>query len=184
MILQQVVNHTIHSACPSYPQSEWYDLLCACEGKRALFLYIGGEADCEFQLKQRVDVQDLSQDEMCWATVTPHMQSFGSMASGLYENPGSSSFHISNASVEVNLTFVLDINLIKCKLQEINLYLCYCCLLTVSPAASPRRKTRVLWPSDSVFLMAYCLWTKQLNVLFFSVALLPVFFYTQQVLFY
>ncbi len=69
-------------------------------------------------------------------------------------------------------------------LQEINLYLCYCCLLTtVCPAVSLRRKTCVLWQSDSVFLMAYCLWTKKLNSVF-SVALLPVFFYTQQVLFY
>lgn len=42
-------------------------------------------------------------------------------------------------------------------LQEINLYLCYCCLLTtVCPAVSLRRKTCVLRWSDSVFLMAYC----------------------------
>lgn len=36
-----------------------------------LFLYIGGESDCELQLKQRIDIQDLTQNEMYWATVTP-----------------------------------------------------------------------------------------------------------------
>lgn len=52
-------------------------------------------------------------------------------------------------------------------LQEINLYLCYCCLLTtVCPAVSLRRKTCVLSQSDSVFLMACRVWTKKLKLCF------------------
>ena len=48
--------------------------------------------------------------------------------------------------------------------HKINLYLCYCCLLTtVCPAVSLRPKTCVLWPSDGVFLMALCVRTEKLN---------------------
>lgn len=89
---------------------------------------------------------------------------------------------IPKTSVEVNLIFVLAINLVQCKPARDELV--FMLLLPASCVQqSLRRKTCVLSQSDGVFLMAHRPWTNKLDFLFFAVALLPVFFYTQQVLF-
>lgn len=177
-----------------------------------LFLYIDEESDCE--LKHRTDIWDLTQDEMHWATVVilfiyfeqkfpfehlkddVHQQVIHTCSQclhseqlsilGLYENTGSISFsHLFHFPLFHFLFFNFLSIWENVNLQEMNLciYATAACLPTVCPVVSLRRKTCVLWQSDSVFLMAYCVWTKKLNFVF-SVALLPVFFYTQQVLFY
>lgn len=136
---------------------------------------------------QQVKYEHLYNSVFTFRTI-PHLSCIKILGQFLFSTLVFLPFFFPNTSVEVKLIsflFLLAVNLRRCKnLQETNLYLCYCCLLTtVLPAVSLRRKTCVLWQSDSVFLMAYCLLTKKLNSVF-SVALLSVFFYTQQVLFY
>lgn len=104
-------------------------------------------------------------------------------------NLGSFAFYICftfldpNTSIEVNLIFLLPIIGENVNLQGINLYIhATAACLPVCLAVSLRRKTCVLCQSDSVFLMAYCTWTRKLNC--FLCSSTSCLFYTQQVLFY
>lgn len=90
--------------------------------------------------------------------------------------------YFSNTSVEVQLIsflfYLLSIGE-NVNLQETNLYLCYCCLLsTVLPAVEPKTKdlctlTERWCLSDGLLSV-----DQETELSVFSVALLPVFFYT------